>query len=84
MAAKNAVIDVVKGYGIEVGIEELQIVWFAHIVGNKKCLIWGVPLRNKYAEVTYASESDMIYVDLYEKIQHKEMHSFDADYQAHV
>ena len=84
VAAKNAVIEVMKERGVEINITDLQLVWFAHIVGNKKCLIWGPPMGNHYAEVTYVQISDMIYVDLYKKVQHKEMHSFNADYQAHV
>ena len=84
VAAKNAVIEVMKEREVDVNIKDLQLVWFAHIVGNKKCLIWGPQMMNNYAEVTYVQISDTIYVDLYEKIQHKEMLSFKADYQAHV
>ena len=84
VAAKNAVIELLRGRGIETTIVELQLVWFAHIVGSKKCLIWCPAMMNKYAEVTYAMDSERIYVDLYEKIEHKEINSFNADFQAHV
>ena len=77
IVAKNAVIDMLAEHGITLKISDLQLVWFAHIIGSKKCLIWAPAMRNKYAEVTYSLETDMLYVDLYEKIQHKELHSFE-------
>ena len=83
VAAKNAVIDVMKERGVEMNITDLQLVWFAHILGSKKCLVWGQPMMNKYAEVTYSLESDIFYVDLYEKIQHKDIQYFNADFRAH-
>lgn len=84
VAAKNAVIDVLKEHHVNVTIVDLQLVWFAHLIGNKKCLIWAPAMRNLYAEVTYSLESEMMYVDLYEKKQHKELHSFDMDCSAHI
>ena len=84
VAAKNAVIALLLENGIEASIVDLQLVWYAHIVGSKKCMIWGQPMQNKYAEVTYSMESDMVYVDLYEKIHHKQLHAFEVDTEAHV
>ena len=37
-----------------------------------------------YAEVTYSLESSLMYVDLYEKIDHAEMHDYELDTEAHV
>ena len=64
-AAKNAVIDVL---GKDIVIDQLEMVWFAHELGYKKCTIWGEPMGDKYAEVTYNRDKDEMYVDIYEKI----------------
>ena len=64
-AAKNAVIKVLNE---NISISELDLVWFAHELGYKKCTIWGVPMGDKYAEVTYNRDSDEMYVDIYQKI----------------
>lgn len=84
VAAKNAVIELLRENGVDVSIGDLQLVWFAHIVGSKKCMIWGKPMQNKYAEVTYSIESDVVYVDLYEKKQHKQLYAFEIDTEAHM
>ena len=67
-AAKNAVAKVLKDFDINVTIAELDFVWFAHELGYKKCTIWGVPMGNKYAEVTYNRDKDEMYIDIYQKI----------------
>ena len=64
-AAKNAVIDVL---GKDIVIDQLEMIWFAHELGYKKCTIWGEPMGNKYAEVTYNRDKDEMYVDIYQKI----------------
>ena len=64
-AAKNAVIKVLNE---NINISELDLVWFAHELGYKKCTIWGQPMGNKYAEVTYNRDKDEMYVDIYQKI----------------
>ena len=40
-AAKNAVIMTL---GEDINISELDLVWFAHELGYKKCTIWGKPM----------------------------------------
>ena len=40
------------------------------------CTIWGQPMCNKYAEVTYNRDKDEMYVDIYQKIIHNQI-SFD-------
>ena len=44
-AAKNAVIMTLNE---DININELDIVWFAHELGYKKCTIWGRPMGNRY------------------------------------
>lgn len=83
-AAKNAVIDALARRGIEADIQELEFVWFAHIIGNKKCLIYGECMANLYAEVTYSAYSDMMYVDLYQKMDHRELYAHELNFDAGV
>lgn len=72
VAAKNAVIKVLEeNYDIMVSIKDLELVWFTHVVGNKKCLIYGHEMGKMYAEVTYVKDSMTMYVDIYKKIQHE-------------
>lgn len=40
-AAKNAVIQTLSE---NISIDQLDIVWFAHELGYKKCTIWGQPM----------------------------------------
>lgn len=65
VAAKNAVIQVMK---LNTTIDKLELVWFAHELGYKKCIIWGRPMGIRYAEVTYNKDNDEMYVDIYQKI----------------
>ena len=84
VAAKNAVIDMLREHSIDATIDELHLTWFVHLIGNKKCMVWGQPMGTLYAEVTYSLESDMMYVDLYEKKEHKELHGFELDTDVHI
>lgn len=70
VAAKNAVIKELAEMDILVAIQDLQLVWFCHLVGNKKCLLYCPEMGNLYAEVTYVRDGNIMYVDLYEKIRH--------------
>ena len=45
-AAKNAVIQTLSE---NINIDQLDLVWFAHELGYKKCTIWGQPMGYKYA-----------------------------------
>ena len=69
IAAKNAVIEVLdKKHNLKgITIEDLQFVWFAHILGDKKCLIYSPKMYEFYAEVTFSVDSGQTYVDIYEK-----------------
>ena len=52
----------------EITIDQLDLVWFAHELGYKKCTIWGAPMGDLYAEVTYNRDKDEMYVDIYQKV----------------
>ena len=78
-AAKNAVIDAMSE---DIVINQLDMVWFAHELGYKKCTIWGKPMGDKYAEVTYNRDKDEMYVDIYEKIRSTKIPSSDFNFTA--
>ncbi len=66
--AKTAVAKVMKAkHGITVKYEDLELVWFAHELGNKKCMIYGPALGLYYPEVTYNADKQELYVDVYIK-----------------
>lgn len=78
-AAKNAVIKVLNK---NISIEQLDLVWFAHELGYKKCTIWGPPMGDKYAEVTYNRDKDEMYVDIYKKISNTKIPREEFDMEA--
>lgn len=82
--AKNAVVKVLKDFDIDVTITELDFVWFAHELGYKKCTIWGIPMGNKYAEVTYNRDKNEIYVDIYVKEKNIKFTAEEFDSVAHI
>lgn len=83
-AAKNVVIEMLAKRGIEATMEDLQLVWFTHLLGNKKCMIYGECMANLYAEITYARDSQMVYADLYQKLDHREAHDWELNFDAGV
>lgn len=67
-AAKNAVIKVMgEKVGLDVKFKNLELVWFAHELGYKKCTLYAPDMGNYYAEVTYNWGKDEMYVDVYLK-----------------
>ena len=85
VAAKNAVIEIMKkDYGIELNIQELQFVWFAHELGFKKCTLYAEKLGHYYPEVTYNRDKDEMYVDVYLKMSNTKIQREDMDFKAHV
>ena len=60
----------------------LEMVWFAHELGYKKCTIWGEPMGDKYAEVTYNRDKDEMYVDIYQKISSTKIPSSEFNFTA--
>ena len=84
-AAKNAVIKIMKEqYGIELTIQELQFVWFAHELGYKKCTMYAERLGHYYPEVTYNRDKDELYVDIYLKQSNTKIAGKELDFEAHV
>ena len=65
-----------------VRLHQLDLVWFAHELGYKKCTIWGQPMGNKYAEVTYNRDKDEMYVDIYQKIINNKISSDEFNFEA--
>jgi len=84
VAAKNAVIDMLEKRGIKATIDDLQLTWFTHLLGNKKCMVYGPIMANLYAEMTYARDSQIMYCDLYQKLDHQELHDWEMDFEARV
>lgn len=78
-AAKNAVIDVL---GEDIVIDQLDMVWLANELGYKKCTIWGEPMGDKYAEVTYNRDKDEMHVDIYQKISNTKIPSSEFNFIA--
>ena len=83
VAAKNAVVEMLKERGIQTKIDALQLVWFAHLLGNKKCMIWGPVMEDYYAEVTFSQEAMVVYVDLYKKDDHRRLYAHELDLTVH-
>ncbi len=67
--AKRIVADTMElEVGIEVPHEQIQLVWFAHELGYKKCTLYAPEMGAHYAEVTYNRCKNEIYVDIYAKV----------------
>ena len=81
-ATKNAVRKEFAKGGINFTISDIDFVWFAHELGYKKCTIWGAPMGNKYAEVTYNRDKDEMYVDIYQKIMNVKVPASAFDFSA--
>lgn len=80
VAAKNAIIDI---FGA-LKIEDIQLVWFTHTLGNKKCCLYISSMDTIYAEVTYSKEHDALWVDIYKKVIHSELTSDKFNFKAKV
>lgn len=84
VAAKNAVIHELRSYDIQADIADLELVWFAHELGYKKCTIWGRPMGTLYAEVTYNRGNDEMYVDIYRKLLNRVIVGDEIDTEVHI
>lgn len=72
VAAKNAVLKVLsEEFDILLSIRDLELVWFSHVIGNKKCLIYSREMGTLYAEVTWVKDDMVMYVDMYRKQSHR-------------
>lgn len=84
-AAKNAVIKVMKeNHDIDLSIDELELVWFAHVLGYKKCTLYAQKLDNFYPEVTYNRDKDELYVDIYNKVSNTKFSMSDDTISIHA
>ncbi len=82
-AAKNAVVRVMKEkHDLELTIAELDLVWFAHELGYKKCTIYAQRLGHFYPEVTYNRDKNEIYVDIYLKQSNTKIPAEEFDFSA--
>ena len=83
--AKNAVIKIMKEkHDIDITMDELDFVWFAHELGFKKCTLYAEKLGHYYPEITYNRDRDEMYVDIYLKQSNTCIKSDDFDFVAHV
>lgn len=69
LTAKDAVVKALEKEAIPLRSGELETVWYAHVLGNKKCLLFSPnPVYSgAYFEVTYNCPREEIYVDIYQK-----------------
>lgn len=66
--AKSTVVQIMNNiYNIELTTDELELVWFAHELGFKKCTLYAKKLGDYYSEITYNRDKNEIYVDVYLK-----------------
>lgn len=69
VAAKNAVAQVVRRkFGEDYNIQMIQVVWFAHLLGNKKAIMIDNGHNRRFYEVTFNATTNEIYVDVYDKL----------------
>ncbi len=82
-AAKNAVVKIMaEQFGLKVSFHDLQMVWFAHELGYKKCTLYAPELGHYYPEVTYNLAKDEMYVDIYRKEYNVCVQATDMDFEA--
>jgi len=82
-AAKNAVIRIMREkYELELTMEELEFVWFAHELGYKKCTLYDQKLGHYYPEVTYNLAKNEMYVDVYLKQSNTKIPAEEFDFSA--
>lgn len=80
-AAKNAVIKVMREqFQLELTMQELDLVWCAHLLGYKKCTIYAKRLGHYYPEVTYNRDADEMYVDIYLKQSNTKIPGSELDF----
>lgn len=75
MIARAAVAAVcVENYGEKYDARDIQVVWFAHVLGNKKTIMIANGPNNRIYEVTYNAAKDELYVDAYSKTSNTVLH----------
>lgn len=69
VAAKNAVAGIVhEQFGEDYDISSIQMVWFAHMLGNKKAVLIDHGVNHRFYEVTLNAAKNELYVDMYDKL----------------
>ena len=89
-AAKNAVIKVaLEQFSVTVDFNSLQLVWFTHALGYKKCMFFAPELvmytpesAVYYVEVTYNLAKKEMYVDFYAKKSNTVFEETEIEYLA--
>lgn len=78
VAAKNAVIEIAMNeYYDHFCIEDISVVWMAHILGNKKAMLIDNGNNRRYYEVTYNAKENEMYVDVYDKKVNRRYSNYD-------
>ena len=57
--------------GVQIGIEEVYVVWFCKTLQNWKALVSTTIPDNKYYEVTHNGDRGETYIDVYVKLENK-------------
>lgn len=84
VAAKNAVIEVChERYGEDYIIGDIQMVWFAHILGFKKAILINNGSNLQIFEVTYNRDKNEMYVDSYSKTSNDVLFQTEIDTTVH-
>lgn len=52
----------------ELVLDDVNVVWFAKVLGGWKCIISSTVAKGLLWEVTYASSRDELYLDVYTKL----------------
>lgn len=52
----------------ELVMDDINVVWFAKVLGGWKCIISSMVAKGLLWEVTYASSRDEMYLDVYTKL----------------
>jgi len=74
LAAKQALIQYLdEEFGEKYKIEDIQVVWMCHIIGDKKCLLIDNSRSMRYYEVTWNAPVQEMYLDVYEKTDKREL-----------
>ena len=80
VAAKNAVIKVIKEqFGEEYNITQINMVWFAHLLGFKKGILIDPGKNTRLYEVTYNRDKNELYVDAYDKLSNTVITELDTE-----
>lgn len=68
--AKHLVIDTIKEmFSEDYDISEINMVWYAHILGFKKAILIDNGINKRMYEVTYNINTNEMYIDVYEKLR---------------